>query len=139
MCWFVSTESALGTSPANVCTDVGVFDNMELLLLSLNEDSGFVSIMLHFFAFVVLIPAIEHLYYEGQIFKIIYIRLIFLRAMKFGWRYFPDDTSSWARRSFTLRDSKSIIFSSKETEIKNKHILFVIIEEKKLFTSKCSH
>lgn len=37
-----------------------------------------------------------------------------LRVIKFGWRYFPVETSSCARLSLTFRDSKSIIFSSNE-------------------------
>lgn len=47
-----------------------------------------------------------------------------LLVTKFGWRYLPDETSSYARRSFTLRDSKSIRLSSRETKIHiaNEHI-----------------
>lgn len=45
--------------------------------------------------------------------EFLYLKL--LLVTKFGCRYFPDDTSSYARRSLTLRDSKSIRLSSNET------------------------
>lgn len=51
----------------------------------------------------------------------------YLRAIKFGWRYFPVETSSWALLSFTFLDSKSIICSSNETNFEKRHILWLLI------------
>lgn len=51
-----SNESSFGASPAKVCTDVGVLEIIELLLLPLIDDSGFVSTKLLLFEEDVLVP-----------------------------------------------------------------------------------
>lgn len=117
-----SNESSFGTSPAKVCTDVGVLEIIELLLLPLIDDSGFVSTKLHLFEEEVLVPMKKRTLHKafGKCSESSFFFIHCLLAIKFGWRYFPVDTSSWARLSFTFRDSKSIMFSSNETVSQSK-------------------
>lgn len=84
---------------------------MELLLLALMDESGFISIILQ------SSRAISEKMNEKMIGRPGCLIRVFnhILVTKFGCRYFPEDTSSYARRSFTFLDSKSMRLSSKDT------------------------